>query len=120
MAQAQARLAQQQQAIRHRRVGSQDMDVDEANYCETQVTEEDDEDEDPDDSEQVHELKVRNTSFLACHFDADTKMAHLGSMPVLAQLDVHVTARFTPSTSSTDTCAGAPHSETRCALSTTA
>ena len=57
MAQAQARLAQQQQAIRHRRVGSQDMDVDEANYCETQVTEEDDEDEDPDDSEQVHELR---------------------------------------------------------------
>src|SRR6266852_893249 len=46
-------------------------------------------------------------------------MAHLGSAPVLVWLGAHVTVRFT-STSSTDTYTGAPHSETRWAISTTA
>ena len=119
----------QQQQVNRRRVGSQDMDVDEADYYETQVAEdygvedvEDDEYEydDLDDSEQACELKVRNSSLLACRFDTDTKMAHLGSTPVLAQLNAHITACFAPLTSSTDARAGTPHSEIRCAVSTIA
>ena len=119
-AMAQTRLAQQQRqqhAGKHRRTSSQDMDVDEVDY-ETHVAEDDgaedvddDDDDDPEDSEQVRDLKVRNSSF-SRSFDANAGVAPSGSTAVLAQLNAYVTARFSVSTSSADTHIGASCSET--------
>jgi hypothetical protein len=117
-AMAQARLAQQQQqhANRHCKMSSQDMDVDEIEYYESRVVEDDgaedveeDDDDDPEDSEPVRELKVR-IFIESCLLWKLTTMG-LGSTAVLAQLDVNVTA-WRSLTSSTDTCTDATCSKT--------
>jgi len=73
----------------------------------------------PDDSKQVRELKVRDSSVLPCPFDADQN----DTFRLDAGIGVayaHVAARFTSMTSSTDTCTGASHPEILSATSTTA